>query len=128
MNDISLLERRISVNALGMEGPHTLDEVCIGSLGLEASPGNYALGYTNSGGDFVVCFVGRSDDDLSARLLSWVGRSEFRQFKFSYAGSPEEAFEKECETYHHFKPIGNRMHPSRPIGTGWKCPRCPFFD
>jgi len=93
------------------------------------SPGVYALDKTTTPG-FHFDYVGRADDDLNARLKSHLG-SEYRYFEFDYATSPKDAFEKECELYHdHGGPEGkldNKVHPARPAGSGWKCPRCKVF-
>jgi hypothetical protein len=93
------------------------------------APGVYALDPTERGA-FVVKYVGRSDDDLNKRLKDWVG-TKYVYFKFDYATSPKNAFEKECELYHdNGGPEGkldNEIHPRRPDGTDWKCPRCKTY-
>jgi len=75
-----------------------------------------------------VRYVGRSDTDVNSRLRSWVGKdSRYKQFKYSYATSSKEAFEKECKNYHDFggsESLDNKDHPQRPEGTNWKCPVC----
>jgi hypothetical protein len=47
-----------------------------------------------------VKYVGRSDSDLKARLLSHVSSGRYKEFKYSYATSPKAAFEKECQNFH----------------------------
>ena len=79
-------------------------------------------------GLFVPKYVGRSDDDVNGRLKDWAGKTKSPLFKFSYADSVEEAFEKECNNYHDFNPLGNTSHPARPEGKKWECPRCKIFD
>lgn len=41
------------------------------------------------------------------------------------------AFEKECALYHDFGgpqgQLDNEVHPARPEGTDWQCPRCDVF-
>jgi hypothetical protein len=37
------------------------------------------------------------------------------------------AFEKECSLYHDFESQDNLLHPRRPTGSGWLCPRCRLF-
>ena len=88
------------------------------------SPGVYTLDVKE--GSYKVCYVGRSDDDLNERLKDWV-ESTYSFFQFDYATSPKNAFEKECEIYHDKKPPDNKIHPGRPNGTDWKCPRCDIF-
>ena len=114
--------------SLGMDGPYPLNSETIRSKVTKTSAGNYALGRKNEKGTFKVAYVGRSDTDVRARLLSWIGKATRPHFKFSYASSPKAAFEKECVNYHDFKPPGNSNHPDRPANTSWKCPKCDIFD
>ena len=71
-----------------------------------------------------------ADEDLNNRLKAWVG-SKYKFFKFDYATSPKNAFEKECELWHDYGgpqgKLDNERHPQRPNGTDWKCPRCKTF-
>ena len=113
---------------LDMDGPFDLTSETIGRKVTRISIGNYALGYDKEG-TFYVKYIGRSDNDVKKRLNSWIGK--YRQFKFSYANSAKEAFEKECINYHDFgenKNLDNENHPDRPEDSGWKCPRCRIFD
>ncbi|GEO27507.1 hypothetical protein AAC03nite_32920 [Alicyclobacillus acidoterrestris] len=90
------------------------------------SAGNYALGYAEDDGGFIVEYVGRADSDVNSRLKDHVGEG-FKQFKFSYASSPKAAFEKECKNYHDFggsEKLKNKYHPDKPDGSTWKCPVC----
>ncbi len=67
--------------------------------------------------------------DVKARLRGWVGK--YKRFKFSYASSAKDAFEKECRNYHDFgedKGLDNKVHPRRPDNAKWKCPVCDIFD
>lgn len=90
------------------------------------SAGVYALGYT-SGNIFYIYRTGRSDDDVKGRLKQQAG--DYAQFKFAYASSAKDAFQKECELYHDYPGVpDNKIHPARPGGSGWRCPRCPVFD
>lgn len=94
------------------------------------APGVYVLDKTTKG-SFHVSYVGRSDDDVKGRLKDWVG-TEYKFFKFDYATSPKNAFEKECELWHDYGgpegKLDNKIHPDRPEDTDWKCPRCKIFD
>lgn len=113
---------------LEMSGPYPLTDSEIDARVTNTSPGNYALGYTNSDGTFIVKYVGRSDGNLNARLHDWAGK--YDKFKYSYATSPKAAFEKECQNYHDFggkEKLDNKVHPDRPNGSGWKCPHCKIF-
>lgn len=115
------------MESLGMEGSYKLDEDTIDEKVTLTSAGNYALGRKNEDGTFLIGYVGRSDDDVNGRLKNWVGKTKSPLFKFSYASSVEEAFEKECNNYHDFNPPGNTSHPARPEGKDWKCPKCDNF-
>lgn len=117
--------------SLGLEGPYTLDTATIDNTVTRTSAGNYALGYVNDKGKFIVHYVGRADEDLKARLKQWVGKkSKYKSFKASYASSAKAAFEKECHNYHDFggsDKLDNEYHPDRPNGTDWKCPVCTIY-
>lgn len=113
--------------SLNMNGPYTFDLETINSEVTRTSTGNYALGYVNSKGTFIVQYVGRSDYNLKDRLKDHLKES-FSSFKYSYAISPKAAFEKECNNYHSFTPLRNKIHPDRPENTNWKCPICDIFD
>jgi hypothetical protein len=118
--------------SLDMKGSYPLTTQKINEVVTRTSAGNYALGYV-SNSTFYVRYVGRSDDDVRARLKSWVGKNptRYKQFKFSYATSPKAAFEKECHNYHDFgerEKLDNKSHPQRPAGTSWKCPVCDIYD
>lgn len=88
------------------------------------SPGVYVLDKT-SDGPFKTSYTGRSDVDVNKRLHDWVGK--YRFFRFAYSSSPKDAFEGECNLYHDYSPADNAVHPARPNGSGWKCPRCTIF-
>lgn len=79
--------------------------------------GNYALGHVEDG-KFVEKYIGRSDDDLNARLHDWIGK--YPKFKFSHkANTRKEAFIKECKNFHDFggtQKLDNTRHPDRPTG------------
>jgi len=109
----------------GLLGPYRLsfDEINDRVVGKMA--GTYALGRFDPAGRFSVNYVGRSDTDVKAKLFEHIGSDNL--FKFSHLMSSKAAFEKECALYHDFKPPGNRVHPSRPGGTSWECPRCQLF-
>ena len=65
----------------------------------------------------------------NARLKKWVGKYE--KFKYSYADTPKDAFEKECRNYHDFggsEDLDNDVHPDRPEGETWDCSLCTIFD
>jgi len=114
--------------SLDMKGPFLLTDSEVDRQVTRTAPGNYGLGYTKDDGTFVVQYVGRSDDDVNNRLHDWVGTNH-KKFKYSYAGSAKEAFEKECRNYHDFggsESLENKVHPARPNGTNWACPVCRY--
>lgn len=116
--------------SLDMNGSYDLTEKQIEEKVKENKIGNYALGKVKKKNEkltFIVKYVGRSDDCLRGRLKDHIG--EYDKFKFSCATTIKEAFEKECNNYHDFgeNELGNDIHPRRPEGEDWKCPRCKNF-
>jgi hypothetical protein len=109
----------------GLRGPYRLTYEGINEAVSRQSAGVYALGANDPSGHFQVKHVGRSDADIRAKLRDCIGSDIM--FKFSFFSSPRAAFEKECELFHDFKPPGNRIHPGRPKGASWECPRCRIF-
>jgi len=109
---------------LNMEGSFDLNETTIDAKVTRKSAGNYALGKINKNGGLTVSYVGRSDSDVNDRLKYWAENSTHKKFKFSYAASSKEAFEKECQNYHDFNPPENDIHPDKPDGSNLKCPVC----
>jgi hypothetical protein len=51
---------------------HPLDAATITDVVNRVTPGNYTLGY-RVGSSFAGLYIGRSDSDVGARLLDWVG-------------------------------------------------------
>jgi hypothetical protein len=109
-----------------LAGPYPLMFDTVHAVVPHGAPGVFALGYTGRDGAFYVNYIGRSDNDVRARLLDFIGSDV--AFKFNHSKSAEEAFRRECEVFHAFRPPANRMHPSRPAFTDWKCPRCSFLE
>lgn len=112
-------ERRVD----HMEGPYWLTSSSIDHRVTKTSPGVYELFRSYDG---PVKYVGRSDDDLNARLKQWVNK-DYSYFKFEYCSSSKAAFEKECRLYHYHggsEKLDNKIHPQKPAGSNWKCPTC----
>ncbi len=96
--------------------------------------GNYAYGYLDNRGVFIVLYVGRSDNDLRERIKHGIKDMQedsslrYERFKFSYAESVEEAYEKECRNYHDFGgdegKLHNTVHPAKPVNYRGTCPIC----
>jgi len=110
--------------SLDMKGPYPFNEKSVDANVCKDTIGNYALGFVNEKGIFIVRYVGRSDTDLNRRIKDHLGEP-YKSFKFSYAGDEEDAFTKECENYHDFNCRDNEIHPDKPDGRPrLKCPRC----
>lgn len=109
----------------GLLGPYHLTFDGIDAAVDRKSAGVYALGHSSHDGKFVVRHVGRSDDDVKARLRDYIGSDIL--FKYRYFTSPKHAFLKECELFHTFSPAGNRIHPGRQAGSNWECPYCRIY-
>ena len=103
-------------------GPYRLTYEQVNSVVRPGTPGVFALGYGQGRDVFYVNYIGRSDNDVRTRLLDFIGSDSL--FKFREIGSAKDAFLRECELFHAFSPPGNRLHPSRPALSGWRCPHC----
>lgn len=112
----------------GLRGPYRLDKTTVDRVVARLTPGAYALGEKRRN-TFYISYVGRSDDDVHARLMQWVGH--YATFKFEHYSTARAAFEKECLLWHDFGgdqgKLDNERHPARPSGTSWQCPRCDVF-
>jgi hypothetical protein len=107
----------------GLNGPYPLTSSGVDAAVDKISAGAYALGYTDDNDVFHVQYVGRSDDDVKARLKSHVSEP-YKKFKFGYYQSAEAAYSKECHLYHDFNPRDNSVHPAAPAGSNAVCPIC----
>lgn len=117
---------------MGISYDLTYDE--IDRLVADHRKGNYAFGYLNERGVFIVRYVGRSDSNLKDRIKHGIADMKkdktlrYERFKFSYADTAIEAYEKECRNYHDFggpnKWLVNEDHPDKPDGYKGKCPVC----
>ncbi|MBI1648783.1 hypothetical protein [Hyphomicrobium sulfonivorans] len=111
---------------MGLLGPYRLSFEGIDGAVARRSAGVYALGRMDRMGNFQVRHIGRSDSDVASKLRECIGSDAM--FKFTFFGTAQAAFEKECELFHDFSPPGNRIHPGRCKGTRWECPRCRIFS
>jgi hypothetical protein len=105
-----------------LEGPFRLNVDGIDLAIRRRSAGTFALGGLDRQGRFCLSRVGRADHDLSQELRNFIGSESL--FKFAYARDGIEAFLKECELFHRFRPQANFWHPTRPEGTRILCPYC----
>ena len=110
----------------GLSGPFRLTVAAIDTAVERTSAGVYAIGHADGLGRFCVSHVGRCDDDVRAKLRSYVGSDML--FKFGYYRSAQAAFEKECQLFHAISPPCNRVHPDRPRGTRLECPGCRIYQ
>ena len=69
---------------------------------------------------FQIRKVSHVDGDLGKELRNYVGK--FSGFRFKFFRSTRNAYDKECQIYHQFKPIKNITHPIRPRHTKFVCP------
>jgi hypothetical protein len=106
----------------GLRGPFSLVADSIDEELVDNCPGAYALGFIDHLGRFSITFVGSAGEDLKSKLKSHIGTAS--QFKFRHFALQRQAFERECEMFHQFLPVGNFLHPSRPPDTDWTCPKC----
>ena len=110
----------------GLDGPFSLKIETINSV-VTVSPGVYALGYVEIGGDFIPKYIGRSDANINKSLNDWVDRG-YSKFKFECCDSVETAFAKECRLYHDWKEqLDNKEHPKR-RDANWNCPCCKLSE
>ncbi len=116
---------------LDMDGPFDLSNKVIDSQVSADLIGNYALGYMNKKGKFVVKVVGRADADLRSELkaahkqyrpgfLSRIfGGKPLDKFKFSFANTVEAAYQVECRVFEAFggtNKLKNEAEPAPPAG------------
>jgi hypothetical protein len=110
----------------GLHGPYDLTQSGVLNNVKGVGPGAYALGRVGQDGTFYIDYVGRSDDDLAARLQQHTPE-RYPKFKHGFLSSAKAAFDKECALFHDFSPPDNKVHPARPRGANWSCPRCAAF-
>lgn len=110
---------------MGLSTPFSLTRDGVSKAVTLTSPGAYALGYLGADNVFQIAYVGRSDDNVASRLMDHVS-TPHAQFCFTYLGSSQAAFLKECSLYHDFNPPENTIHPAKPKGSNLTCPNCGY--
>ena len=90
----------------------------------QAAPGVFILGQTIEG-TFHVKFIGWDAEDIAAAIKFQVGL--FNRYKYEYAATADEAFEKVCILYHMFLPARNKAHPEWSGRADVECPMCDMF-
>ncbi len=110
-----------------LRGPFTLTTLGVQKAVTRTSAGAYGLGHTRQTDNvFIIEYVGRSDDDVCARLLKWAP-AKYLQFKYEYYDSSLAAYRKECDLFHDFSGMGsldNEVHPAKPANSNLRCARC----
>lgn len=123
---VGKIQKRMHKVALNMPGRYLLDASTVDEIVMKKSAGNFALGYMQYA-SFIVRYIGRSDSDVKEEIKKHIGKG-YCYFKFSYAASPKEAFEKECLNYHDFNDhegrLDNEKHPTRPVYSNRTCSVC----
>ena len=117
--------RKITTSGLGKPTP--LEESAI----LEevdnsvdwSSASVFVLGGVRKGADgklrFQIKKVNHVDGDLGKELRKYIGK--YSGFRFKFFRSTRNAYDKECQIYHEFKPSKNIKHPTRPRNTKFLC-------
>ena len=84
----------------------------------------FVLGGVRQGVDgklrFHIKKVSHVDGDLGKELRKFIG--EYSGFRFKFFRSTRNAYDKECQIYHNFKPVENVEHPIKPKNTKFSCP------
>lgn len=110
-----------------LNGPLKLRRSEIDRAVYSGTPGAYSLGDFD-GGSFFPRYMGRSDEDLSARLKQWADIGSYAYFKFCCFRTVLEAYNKECRLYHDWGgdrgKLDNDVHPAKPPSKAWSCPVC----
>lgn len=114
--------RNKPVEIPALNDPVALTQDAIDGAIAPKTPGAYVLGTMNANHVMSVSFVGRSDDDLAAKLKRHIGN--YPAFAHVTATSAAEAYQMECRLYHELRPSRNVMHPVRPARTDGACPVC----
>ncbi len=115
---------------LDMDGPFDLKDTVIDQKINADLIGNFALGFVNENGKFVVKVVGRSDGNLNREIKSARRRysggllskimgksSNLDKFKFSIADNAQSAFQVEQRAFESFggeKKLLNKGLPTPP--------------
>jgi hypothetical protein len=114
---------------LDMDGPFDLKNGVIDEEIGKDVIGNFALGFMNKNGKFVVKAVGRSDANLNKDLKSakrkfsggffgqLLGKSKLDKFKYSVAANADSAYQVEQRAFEDFggpKNLLNKEPPTPP--------------
>lgn len=112
------------IQSLARSQSYALTTSSVAETVTQPAPGIFILGQTIEG-TFHVKYVGWDAEDIGAAIKFQVGL--FNRYKYEYALSAEEAFEKVCILYHMFLPARNKAHPEWHRGGAVECPMCDMF-
>ncbi|MEM7653596.1 MAG: hypothetical protein AAF220_10495 [Pseudomonadota bacterium] len=115
---------------LQLDGPWQLTEKNIEKVAKLAAPGAFVLGVVK-GGQFLVSYVGRDDEDVQAAIFDAYDRhGRATHFKMSYLATAHAAWQKHCHLWHGYGgaegKLYNRDHPEPPAGSRIECPVCGY--
>jgi predicted GIY-YIG superfamily endonuclease len=106
-----------------MSGWWSLGDIAVRRHVREGWPGVYLLADSLD----VPRYIGRSDSDVRKRLLQHADAGDYRFFSVEHYRSVEDAFYRECNLYHYYRPqLDNEIHPAIPRNCGNGCPRCSY--
>lgn len=111
---------------LDMDGPFDLKDAVINDKIGKDVIGNFALGFMNGSGKFVVKVVGRSDSNLNKEIKSarrrfsggflgqMFGKAKLNKFKYSLAANADTAFQVEQRAFENFGGAKNLLNKDAP--------------
>jgi hypothetical protein len=105
-----------------LQDPEALTKETVDAAIMHKTAGFYVLGALGDNEVMSVSYVGRSDDDLAAKLKRHAGN--YAAFAFATTASALLAYQGECRLYHALKPSKNVLHPIGRAGADWACPVC----
>jgi len=111
---------------LGLSKSFTFNADSIDAAVKIKAAGGFALGTVDDAGDFQPKYVGWAPDDLKGELKGLID-PRYTVFKYAYALTPRDAFEKICRIFHDLGGdiiLDNTEHPPRPQRVKWRCPVC----
>ena len=98
-----------------MTGWWSLGDIAVQRHAREGWPGVYLLADTQG----IPRYVGRSDVNVRNRLLHHCDSGQYRYFLVEHYRSPDDAFYRECNLYHHYRnQLDNEIHPAVPRNCG----------
>ena len=112
------------IQSLARSQSYSLTTASVAETVTQTAAGVFILGQTIEG-TFHVKYVGWDPEDVASALKFQVGL--FNRYKYEYAATADEAFEKICILYHMFLPARNKAHPEWHRGGGVECPMCDMF-